>query len=74
MEYGNERRRNPPCGNADCSTSTGIDDYLTFGSGDLDDYGFWEHPCAICEDVARLKAIALNDTKMLQFSRPQEKK
>ena len=37
-----------PCGNPDCSVSTGIHDGFTFGSGDLDMNGFWEHPCALC--------------------------
>lgn len=37
-----------PCGNPHCSTSTGIHEGLTFGWGELDDYGYWEHPCAIC--------------------------
>lgn len=31
-----------------CYVSTGIDDSTTFGSGDLDAYGFWEHPCSEC--------------------------
>jgi hypothetical protein len=31
-----------------CSCSTGIHDGLTFGSGQLDDYGFWENPCWEC--------------------------
>ncbi len=39
-----------PCGNPECSTCTGIDDRLTFGSGELDDNGFWQFPCKICED------------------------
>ena len=38
------------CGNDQCRTSTGIHDGLTFGSGKLDDYGFWEHPCRICAE------------------------
>lgn len=28
-----------------CRVSTGIDNSLTFGTGYLDDNGFWEHPC-----------------------------
>jgi len=39
---------NHPCGNLKCSTSTGIHDGLTFGSGRLDEHGYWEFPCAIC--------------------------
>ncbi len=38
-----------PCGNKDCSVSTGICDSLTFGRGHLDPYGYWEFPCVICE-------------------------
>lgn len=36
------------CGNPNCKVSNGINDVLTFGSGDLDFDGFWEHPCAPC--------------------------
>jgi hypothetical protein len=38
----------PPCGNPECSCSTGIHDGLTFGSGELDDLGYWDKPCDIC--------------------------
>jgi len=42
-----------PCGNEDCSVSSGIhgsENYpgFTFGSGRLDDYGYWEKPCGTC--------------------------
>jgi hypothetical protein len=36
------------CGNPDCGVSTGFCDELTFGSGDLDDWGYFEHPCHAC--------------------------
>lgn len=36
------------CGNPECSTSSGFHDGLTFGSGDLDDWGYWEFPCGPC--------------------------
>lgn len=37
----------------DCCVSTGIvADELTFGSGKLDDHGYWEHPCAACARAA----------------------
>lgn len=36
------------CGDPKCSVSTGIHDGLTFGSGNLDFNGFWEHPCNTC--------------------------
>lgn len=38
----------PACGNKECGISTGIGELLTFGSGELDDYGFWEKPCEPC--------------------------
>lgn len=38
----------PVCSNKDCKVSTGICDSLTFGSGELDEYGYWEKPCSIC--------------------------
>ncbi len=43
-----------------CSCSTGFHEHpladgspekpwgLTYGSGELDDFGYWEHPCNIC--------------------------
>lgn len=39
---------NKACGNADCMVSTGIDGNLTFGSGNLCDYGYWDYPCEPC--------------------------
>ena len=36
------------CGNKECNVSTGICESLTFGSGELDDYGYWEKPCEKC--------------------------
>lgn len=38
------------CGNNWCRCSTGIHEGLTFGSGELDQYGFWEKPCRICAE------------------------
>jgi hypothetical protein len=35
-------------GHSSCCISTGIHDCLTFGSGELDFYGFWEHGCYDC--------------------------
>lgn len=32
----------------ECFVSTGIHDGLTFGSGELDEYGYWEFPCHKC--------------------------
>lgn len=40
-----------PCGHSDCACSTGIHEGLTFGHGRLDEYGYWEFPCAICARV-----------------------
>jgi hypothetical protein len=36
------------CARPDCGGSTGIHGGLTFGWGELDDHGYWEHPCAPC--------------------------
>jgi hypothetical protein len=41
-------RNDCPCGNPNCSVSSSFNDELTFGSGELDDYGFWEKPCKPC--------------------------
>jgi hypothetical protein len=40
--------RQRPCGNPHCSVSSHPFDGLTFGSGRLDDNGFWSKPCGIC--------------------------
>lgn len=46
------------CGNPDCSVSTGVHEGYTFGSGELDDHGFWSVPCRVCaaEHDARMAA------------------
>lgn len=36
------------CANKDCKISTGICGSLTFGSGELDDLGYWQKPCKNC--------------------------
>lgn len=36
------------CGSKDCGVSSGICGSLTFGSGELDDYGYWEISCDPC--------------------------
>ena len=44
------------CGNPNCGGSIAIDDKTpTFGSGELDEYGFWEDPCDICARAYELK-------------------
>jgi hypothetical protein len=43
------KKREWGCSDPDCGVSTAIDDEtLTFGSGELDDFGFWERPCSKC--------------------------
>lgn len=36
------------CGRSECGVSTSIDGDITFGTGKLDEFGFWEHPCTEC--------------------------
>jgi hypothetical protein len=36
------------CGNPKCGASSGFCEEVTFGSGKLDTYGYWERPCALC--------------------------
>ena len=36
------------CGDPKCAVSTGICEHLTFGKGDLDQYGYWDDPCGEC--------------------------
>jgi hypothetical protein len=43
------------CKNPNCKVSSGIDEILTFGSGVLDDLGFWSQPCSICAREAEKK-------------------
>jgi hypothetical protein len=49
-----------------CNVSTGIHEHpragtngipygLTFGSGECDDYGYWEYPCFDCARKAELR-------------------
>ncbi len=33
-----------------CFCSTGICGHLTFGSGQLDEWGYWENPCRVCAE------------------------
>jgi hypothetical protein len=54
-------RKSRPCGNPDCSVSTGVDGALTHGSGRLDDYGYWEHPCAVCAREGELRAPSVGE-------------
>ena len=37
-----------PKGHDKCQISSGICEGTTFGTGKLDDYGYWEFPCAVC--------------------------
>lgn len=37
-----------PEGHENCRISSGIHDYLTFGTGELSFSGFWENPCYEC--------------------------
>lgn len=41
------------CGRPECCSSTGICDNMTFGTGELDYYGYWEFPCKECEEAWR---------------------
>lgn len=44
-----------PCGNHNCSVSTGICESLTYGSGELDQWGYWEFPCSTCARAAEIR-------------------
>lgn len=45
-----------------CNVSTGIHGDLTFGKGELDDYGYWEKPCPICARKAEKRNKVKKDT------------
>jgi len=53
-----------PCGDPDCSISTGVCDNLTFGKGELDPNGYWEFPCQKCADAFLAENGSL-DTEVL---------
>jgi hypothetical protein len=38
------------CGRKECCASTGICGSITFGTGELDPYGYWQNPCKQCEE------------------------
>jgi hypothetical protein len=38
------------CNNPNCGASTGIHGGMTFGSGRLDDHGYFEKPCRLCAE------------------------
>jgi hypothetical protein len=64
------------CGNPDCTCSTGIHDGLTFGSGNLDDHGYFEKPCRICakehdETVNSTKEDVINDLRRIGRSQKE---
>ncbi len=40
-----------PCGSRDCGCSTGVCGRATFGSGQLNYYGYWERPCGVCAEA-----------------------
>ena len=43
------KKANNGCGDPECRVSTGICGNLTFGWGPLDQHGYWEFPCYLCE-------------------------
>lgn len=51
------------CNDPECCVSTGICGNLTFGKGELCDYGYWEHPCRPC-----MKADAIKKSKAKEES------
>jgi hypothetical protein len=52
------------CGRNECTASSGICGSTTFGTGKLDNHGYWEFPCKKCEDVwekeKKIKAKEVN--------------
>jgi len=46
-----ERTGRKACGHPHCSVSTTISGHLSFGSGRLDDYGYWQKPCGRCAEA-----------------------
>lgn len=48
------------CDNPKCQVSTTIAEQISFGWGQLDAYGFWEHPCWRCAQAWRQQHHKLN--------------
>ena len=38
------------CGHPSCSSSSALDERLTFGRGRLDEHGYWSRPCRPCAE------------------------
>jgi hypothetical protein len=55
----------PSCGDLTCSVSTGICGTITFGRGILDDNGYWEFPCRVCEAAAREAGMPMHEDDLL---------
>ena len=55
------------CGNPRCGASTGIHEGLTFGSGKLDENGYWEHPCDPCARAWDAKQEATQQRMMQEL-------
>lgn len=63
------------CGNPKCHSSTGIHDGMTFGSGRLDEHGFWEFPCRTCaeeHDLRREETIKSVTQQIIESGRTKE--
>lgn len=55
QEDGREIRLSENAGHFHCKVSTGICESVTFGSGKLDDLGYWEFPCLACAERYKAK-------------------
>lgn len=44
-------RKDFGCGRKECYASSGICGSVTFGTGELNQYGYWEFPCKECENA-----------------------
>ena len=56
------------CGRPNCSSSTGIHGGMTFGTGELDQNGYWEFPCRACaihfdENVEKYKQDIIDEQR-----------
>jgi hypothetical protein len=77
---GRDRRRSKPgctraCGDPRCGTSTGVWGHLTFGSGALDENGYWSKPCRKCAaewDYRHAEHVAAVGDRMLADGRTMD--
>lgn len=55
-----------------CKVSTGVCGNLTAGTGELSEFGYWEHPCHACAALANLAEIDASLQRMAADAPPYD--